>query len=170
MNTDLIGVLGHSRGGHTAITAGVEYDDVQAVVTWNAVADYLQRWSEEMVTEWESQGFTHIMNSRTGQQMKLDKVIYDDSKDNAERVIAMNRVSELRVPTLFIASRDDESVPYTDSEKLHIECGAIEKEMRLIAHGGHTLGVSHPFEDPDFPEPFQEALEWTAGWFREYLK
>ncbi len=170
MNTDLIGILGHSRGGHTAIAAGVEYEHIQAVVTWNAVADYLGRWSDEMKKDWQEKGFTHILNSRTGQQMKLDKVVYEDSRDNADRVIAIRRVEELRVPVLFIASREDESVPYTDSEKLHIACPAHDKELRLIAHGGHTLGASHPYTEPEFPEPFAEALEWTSGWFREYLK
>ena len=170
MNTDLIGILGHSRGGHTAVTAGVEFDHIQAVVTWNAVADYLARWSKNMISDWETKGYTHIMNSRTGQKMKLDRVVYDDSKEHADRVIAIRRVEELRVPTLFIASREDESVPYTDSEKLHIACSAHDKELRLLAHGGHTLGASHPYEDPEFPEPFAEALEWTSGWFREFLK
>jgi dienelactone hydrolase len=170
MNTDLIGILGHSRGGHTAIAAGVEYDDVQAVVTWNAVADYLERWTDEMVNDWKTKGHTYITNSRTGQKMKLDKVVYEDSLNNADRVIAIRRVEDLRIPTLFIASREDESVPYTDSEKLHIACPAHDKELRLLTHGGHTLGASHPYDAPEFPKPFGEALESTSGWFREYLK
>ena len=169
-DTDKIGIIGHSRGGHTAITAGVEYESIQAVVTWASVADYLGRWSDSMKKDWDSKGYTEIVNGRTGQVMKIGKVVYDDSVENADRVIAIRRVPELRVPSLFIHSREDETVPYTDSEKLHINCGARDKELRLVTKGGHTFGGGHPFEDQEFPKPFQEVLTWTEGWFREYLK
>ncbi|MEX0723322.1 MAG: alpha/beta hydrolase [Gracilimonas sp.] len=169
LNTDVIGLLGHSRGGHTAIAAAVEYDPVQCLVTWSAVADYRERWTDQMKKDWEKQGYTEIENSRTGQKMKVGKVVYDDSIDNADRVIAIERVKELRIPTLFIHGRDDESVSYTDSEKLHIACEARDKELRFVSNGTHTYGAIHPFEDQDFPKPFSEVLDWTEGWFVEHL-
>lgn len=170
LNTDKIGLIGHSRGGQTAIAAAVEYDAVQCLVTWSAVADYRIRWTDEMIQDWKSKGYTEIENSRTGQLMKVGKVVYDDSINNADRVIAIERVKKLRIPTLFIHGRDDESVPYTDSEQLHIACKAREKELRLVANGTHTYGAAHPFEDEDFPKPLSEALDWTEGWFLEFLK
>lgn len=170
LNTDNIGLIGHSRGGHTAIAAAVEYDPVQCLVTWSAVADYRQRWTEAMKNDWEKQGYTEIENSRTGQKMKVGKVVYEDSIQNAGRVIAMERIKDLRIPTLFIHGRDDESVPYTDSEQLHIACKAREKELRLVANGTHTYGTAHPFEDEDFPKPFSEVIDWTEGWFLEHLR
>jgi dienelactone hydrolase len=170
LNTDKIGLIGHSRGGQTAIAAAVEYAPIQCLVTWSAVADYRKRWSDEMKKDWEERGYTEIENSRTGQKMKVDKVVYDDAVENAERVIAMERVGELRIPTLFIHGRDDESVPYTDSEKLHIACDTREKELRLVANGTHTYGGSHPFEEQEFPKPLAEVLEWTEGWFVEHLR
>ena len=45
-----------------------------------------------------------------------------------------------------------------------------EKELRFVANTGHTFGTAHPFEEPEFPKPFQELLDWTIGWFREYLR
>lgn len=48
LNTDTIGLVGHSRGGHTAIAAAVEYDPIQCLVTWSAVADYRDRWTDQM--------------------------------------------------------------------------------------------------------------------------
>lgn len=170
LNTDLIGLLGHSRGGQTAISAAVEYDPIQCLVTWSAVADYRERWTDQMKKDWEEKGFTEIENSRTGEMMKVNKVVYDDTMENANRVIAMERVKDLRIPTLFIHGRDDESVPYTDSEKLHIACKAREKELRLVSNGTHTYGGAHPFESHEFPKPLAEVLEWTEGWFVEYLK
>ena len=170
LNTDKIGLIGHSRGGQTAIAAAVEYAPVQCIATWSAVADYRKRWSDKMKKDWKDQGYTEIENSRTGQKMKLGKVVYDDAVKNADRVIAMECVGDLRIPTLFIHGRDDETVPYTDSEKLHIACEARDKELRLVANGTHTYGGAHPFEDHDFPKPLAEVLEWTEGWFVEYLR
>lgn len=170
LNTDHIGLIGHSRGGQTAIAAAAEYDAVQCLVTWSAVADYRERWTDAMKEDWESQGYTEIENSRTGQMMKVGKVVYEDSIKNAERVIAIESVKNLRIPTLFIHGRSDESVPYTDSEQLHITCKSREKELRLVANGTHTYGAAHPFESEDFPKPLSEVIDWTEGWFLEYLK
>jgi pimeloyl-ACP methyl ester carboxylesterase len=170
LNTDYLGIVGHSRGGHVAITAAAEFEAIQCLVTWSAVADYLDFWSDKMKNDWEEQGYTEVINSRTQQVMKLNKVVYEDALENADRVIAMNRMDDLRIPTLFIHARKDESVPYTHSEQLHIACSAKDKELRLIAKTGHTYGISHPFEEPDFPKPFKELMDWTIGWFREHLR
>ncbi len=170
LNTDIIGLVGHSRGGQTAIAAAAEFDPIQCLVTWSAVADYRKRWTDQMKKDWETSGITEIKNSRTGQMMKVGKVVYEDSIQQADRVIAIERVKELHIPTLFIHGRDDESVPYTDSEQLHIACSAHDKELRLVAKGTHTYGASHPFENQDFPKPFAEVLDWTEGWFVEYLR
>ncbi|MDR9415430.1 MAG: alpha/beta hydrolase [Gracilimonas sp.] len=170
LNTDFIGLIGHSRGGQTAIAAAVEYAPVQCLVTWSAVADYRERWSDKMKNDWNEHGYTEIENSRTGQLMKVGKVVYEDSMENADHVIAIERVKELRIPTLFIHGRDDETVHYTNSEKLHIACKARDKELRLVANGTHTYGAAHPFEGKEFPKPLAEVLDWTEGWFLQYLK
>lgn len=170
LNTDVIGLIGHSRGGHVAVAAAAEFEAVQCLVTWSAVANYLEFWTDEMKKDWESKGFTEVVNSRTKQVMKLDKLVYEDAVKNEGRVIARKRVEDVRVPALFIHARDDESVPYTNSEELHIHCAAREKELRFVAKTGHTYGVAHPFEEMEFPKPFAELLDWTIGWFREHLR
>lgn len=170
INTDIIGIIGHSRGGHTAITAAAEYPGVQAVVTWSAVANYNNRWSEQMVNDWESKGYTEIINSRTGQTLKLGKIVYDDALENTDRLMASRRVKELYIPALFIAAKNDEAVPHSDSKKLFRSCPSDDKEIKLIKDTGHTFGTAHPFEDENFPGPFDELLESTETWFLEYLK
>lgn len=170
LNTDTLGIVGHSRGGHTAIVAASEFESIQCLVTWSAVGNYIGRWAEDKIEKWKSKGYIEIENSRTGQIMKVGKVVFEDAVSNADQLMAMKRVSDVRIPSLFIHAREDETVPYTDSEELHIECAAKEKELRLVANTGHTFGASHPFEEMDFPAPFLEVLEWTIGWFREYLR
>lgn len=170
LDTDRIGLVGHSRGGHTAIAAAAEYAEVQCLVTWSAVADYNTRWSDQMKSDWDKKGTTEIVNSRTGQILQLDKVGYDDAVNNAERLMAIRRVQELYIPSLFIAAKEDEAVSYHDTEQLFRHSPADEKEIRLIAGTGHTFGISHPFSEDEFPDSFAEVIDLTEGWFLEYLK
>lgn len=169
LHTDYIGIIGHSRGGHTAIAAAAEYPEIQCLVTWSAVANYNERWSDQMIKDWNEQGYTDIENARTGQIMKVGKEVYEDALENAERLMAIERVKELHLPVLFIAGKDDEAVSYRDSEKLYRNCPSHTKEIRLISDTGHTFGASHPFEEDEYPEKFSEVLELTEGWFLDNL-
>ncbi|WP_069132618.1 alpha/beta hydrolase family protein [Rhodohalobacter halophilus] len=170
LDSDRIGIIGHSRGGHTAVAAAAEYSEIMSLITWSAVADYNARWSEQMKQDWEEKGFTEILNSRTHQTMKIGKVVYDDALANADRLMAIQRVRELHIPSLFLAGKEDEAVPYSDSEKLYRACPADEKEVRIIEGAGHTFNVSHPFEEEKFPPVFEEVLDHTEGWLIETLK
>jgi len=169
LHTDYIGIIGHSRGGHTAVVAAAEFTEIQCLVTWSAVADYNARWSEKMISDWKKLGYTEIQNSRTGQTMKINKVVYEDAVENAERIIAIKRVEELHIPALFIAGKEDESVPCEESSKLYRACPSNNRELRLIPETGHTFDAAHPFEEDDYPAKFAEALEFTEGWFLENL-
>jgi len=170
INTDKIGIIGHSRGGHTAVAASAEYSDIHCLATWSAVSDYNKRWSDEMISDWETKGYTEITNSRTGQTLPLDKIVYDDALENAGRLMAIKRVKEIHIPVLFAAGKEDEAVPHSESKKLFRACPSEEKELLIIDNTGHTFGTSHPFEDEELPEPFDELLETTETWFLEYLK
>ncbi|WP_234572629.1 alpha/beta hydrolase family protein [Rhodohalobacter sp. 614A] len=170
LDTDRIGILGHSRGGHTAIVAAAEYSEIQCLVTWSAVADYNKRWSKEMISNWNKQGYTNILNSRTGESLPLDKIVYDDAMENADRLMAIKRVPELYIPSMFIAGKSDETVPFSESEVLYRKSPADEKEIRLIENAGHTFEISHPFNEKDFPPAFSEALDLTEGWFLDHLR
>lgn len=90
--------------------------------------------------------------------------------ENADRVIAINRVRELYIPTMFIAGKSDEAVPFSETEKLFRASPATDKEIRLIENAGHTFEISHPFTSNEFPPEFNEALDLTVGWFLDYLR
>lgn len=170
LDTDRVGILGHSRGGHTAVAAAAEYTEIQCLVTWSAVADYNKRWSPEMVTDWETKGVSEIKNSRTGQVLPVDRIVYEDAQEHANRLMAIKRVKELYIPSMFIAGKDDEAVPHTDTVQLYRKCPSDEKDYRIIDGTGHTFGVSHPFDDTDFPPEFSEVIDLTEGWFLDHLR
>lgn len=170
LDTDRVGIIGHSRGAHTAIAAAAEYSEIYCMVTWSAVANYNSRWSDQMKKDWKEKGFTEIKNSRTGQVLKLNSSVYEDATENADRLMASLRVKELHTPCMFIAGKDDESVSHNDSEILYRNCPSDDKEIRLIENAGHTFNVSHPFNGEDFPEEFEEVLNFTEDWFHEHFK
>jgi dipeptidyl aminopeptidase/acylaminoacyl peptidase len=169
LNSNDIGILGHSRGGQTAIAAVAEYE-IECLVTWSAVADYNARWSDTMKSDWETRGVTDIKNGRTGQIMPVKKGVYDDARENSSRVIALNRVEELEIPALFIHSRDDEAVPADNARQLYEACGSPQKELLWLENTGHTFGGTHPFESDDFPPALQRAFTASRDWFTKYLK
>jgi len=169
IDADKIGILGHSRGGHTAVAAAAEHPEISCIVTWSAVADYNARWSKEMICDWETEGVTKIKNGRTGQMMPVKKVVYEDALSNADRVIALKRITEVRIPSLFIHAEGDEAVPCQEAEKLYQNSPAEEKDLKLIPDTGHTFGGSHPFEEDEFPPPFAEVIKSTSRWFQCFL-
>jgi dienelactone hydrolase len=170
LDAERLGILGHSRGGHTAVTAAAEYPDIACLVTWSAVADYNARWSDEMIADWNKKGVTEIKNGRTGQIMPVKDVVYKDALENAERLMAVKRVRELSIPALFVHSKGDEAVPYSEAEKLFRISPAKEKHLKLIPDSGHTFDTAHPFEDEEFPDAFQEVVDETIEWFEYYLQ
>lgn len=170
IDTDTIGIIGHSRGGHTAVAAAAEYNEIKCLVTWSAVADYNARWSSEMVKDWEKKGVTEIINGRTGQIMPVNKIVYEDAQENADRLMAVKRVKELNIPTLFIHSKGDDAVPYSEAKKLYEHCSSEQKEILLMANSGHTFDTSHPFHEKEFPDTFQKVVAASREWFQNYLQ
>lgn len=165
LDTSRIGVIGHSRGGHTAITAAANYDEISCLVTWAAVADHTKFWTEDMISDWDKKSYTEIMNSRTGQVMRIDKVVYDDARKNADKLMALKRVRELHIPVCFIHGKEDETVPYQSANLLYENCPSTEKKRIIIPHTGHTFDGYHPFDSDELPAPFTELLGQTINWF-----
>ena len=81
---EALGLLGHSRGGGNAVIVAAERGEVSSLVTWAAVSTY-HRWSPEQERDWATAGVTYILNARTGQEMPLQRSVFDDLRENAER-------------------------------------------------------------------------------------
>ncbi len=166
---DRIALIGHSRGGHTAIAAAADYDEVSTLITWAAVADYTKQISDKMVKDWEKKGYTEIENSRTKQTMKVGKVVYDDFMKNKDRLVALTRVQRLMIPCCFIHGTADETVHMNNTQLLFQMCQSPEKERILINGADHTFGSSHPWDKEDLPEHFSKVVDKTIEWLEAYF-
>lgn len=169
LDADSVALIGHSRGGHTAIAAAAEISEVQTLITWSAVADYTKHFTDEMKKDWEKKGYTEILNSRTGQKMKIGKIVYDDFTENADRLVASKRIQSLTIPCCFIHGTHDKSVPMNNAQILFQLCRSQEKERILINNADHTYGSAHPWEKEYLPETFEEVIDKTMEWLETYF-
>lgn len=165
-----IGLIGHSRGGHTVIPAAVEAQEVKAVVTWSAVANYNERWTKNMLEDWKTKGYTEIKNARTGQRMQVNSVVYKDAITHADRLMADQRIKELKKPILLIHGSADDAVLERNCHQLYEACASESKEKLIISSAGHTYNVSHPFDAAlKLPIEFDRLLQSTARFFLQHF-
>ena len=71
-----LGIIGHSRGGHTAVLAAAEIDDISCLVAWAPVANLTDSWTDAMKETWKSGGDVVIQNARTGEALPIGPQLF----------------------------------------------------------------------------------------------
>lgn len=165
LDAERIGLMGHSRGGGTAILHAARDDRVRALVTWSAVSSFVDRFTDAQVHDWETQGYTVVVNSRTGQRMHLNRVLYEDARAHRDALDIKAAASEVTVPWLIVHARDDEAVSFEAAEAL--QAANPEAEL-VVVSGGHTFGGAHPFTG-DVPDTLAAVWERTIYFFETHL-
>ena len=162
-----IGLLGHSRGGGIAIVAASIYEEINALVTWAAIAKF-DRFTERQKSEWKENGFLEIMNARTKQVMKLNKVLLSDIENNSSDLLNLeNKLTKLNKPFLIIHGDQDLAVPIDEAESIYSWSNKANTELFKISGTGHTFDIKHPFEATS--EAFERVLEKTNNFFTKHL-
>lgn len=160
------GLLGHSRGGGTAIIKAAEDPRVVCLITWSAIA-YVNRWTDEQKREWRLKGHIEVLNVRTGQMMPLGLELLEDVERNRERLDILEAASRLKVPYLIIHGAQDESVSVADGERIAEVAPSIRTHFERIEGAGHTFGAVHPFEGST--EHLTLVVDLSADWFAQHL-
>ncbi|HRK74405.1 MAG TPA: alpha/beta fold hydrolase [Rhodothermales bacterium] len=163
-----MGLLGHSRGGGVAIiTAAEQADTLKCLITWNSVADFFQRFKPNMIQDWAEKGFTEIMNDRTGQKMRMGKVLYDDAMAHKERLDLPKQAQKLTLmPWLIVHAEDDNVVPFAHAVYLYNM--AAQRPKLIKAGGQHGLGGAFPQTIP-LPPALENVIARTVGYAKTYL-
>lgn len=163
-----LGLLGHSRGGATALLAAASEtwrDRIGALVTWAAIATY-SRFPESEQRAWRERGEYPILNTRTGQLLGLSVEVLDDVLAHREELDLAAAARRRRAPWLILHGDQDDTVPVAEARALHT-AAAAPRELHVIAGGDHGLGGRHPFQGPR--PTVIEAMNRTQSWFRHYL-
>jgi dienelactone hydrolase len=161
-----IGIMGHSRGGCTAIVKASVDPRLTCLVTWASPAA-LGRYSDEVLRQWKEDGHYNFVNARTKQDMFVDYTYLEDIQANHDRYSLDLAVSRLTMPYLTMHGIDDESVAVEAARRLHDYAKTGQAELALIEGGTHTFGTKHPFEGST--PALEQAIDRTAAWFRRWL-
>jgi dienelactone hydrolase len=157
-----LGLLGHSRGGGTAILQAARDPRVRALVTWAAIST-VNRWTEDDVTQWRQRGRLDVINARTGEVLPLYTTVLDDIERHREDELNLEAAAaRVRVPWLLIHGGADASVRPEEADWL---AAAARPEMIRVIRldgAGHTFGAVHPWKGmtDDLETVFRESVSW----------
>ena len=154
------GILGHSRGGGTAILHAARTPQLGALVTLNAIAS-ARRWSDAEAKQWRERGYSEIRNARTGQVLKLGTALLDEVEAGHEGELDITAAaSRVKAPWLIVHGDRDTTVSVDDAHRL--SDAALDARLLIVEGAGHTFGISHPMHEstPEFDLVASEATEW----------
>jgi alpha-beta hydrolase superfamily lysophospholipase len=159
-----LALVGHSRGGGTAILQTAQDSRVRTLVTWAAISR-VERWPEDQRGAWRARGQTDIQNARTGQILPLYTDVLDDIEQNAETLNIEAAAARIGVPWLIIHGTDDESVRFNEAQVLAACSRSPKTRLLAIEHGGHTFGATHPWHSAtaELDTVFDATLVWLAA-------
>jgi dienelactone hydrolase len=165
-----IGLVGHSRGGATALLAAADpraAASVRALVTWAAVATF-DRYQDEAKQRWRSQGELTVLNGRTGQELSLGLDLLEDIEAHTHggRLDLEVAAAPRTMPWLIVHASADEGGLAEQAHRLDRAASGLH-ELREIDGAGHSLGAQHPFVGPT--AHLTAALNATQAWLRRHL-
>jgi pimeloyl-ACP methyl ester carboxylesterase len=157
------GIVGHSRGGGIAILHTAQDARVKSLVTWAAIS-HVQRWSAAERASWRASGRTDVVNARTGQVLPLYLDVLDDIEHNTAELDIEAAARRIAVPWLIIHGAEDESVSFTEAERLKAASSRPETRLLPIEDAGHTFGAVHPWRSstPQLDSVFDATLAWLS--------
>ncbi|MCK5207063.1 MAG: alpha/beta hydrolase [Cyclobacteriaceae bacterium] len=165
MDLDELYLMGHSRGGASAILKANGDNRIKKLVTWAAVNN-LEAWhSKEELDYWRKNGRIYIHNGRTNQEMPLDFQLVENFIKNNDRLHVPDAVKNMSIPMLSIHGSDDPTVPVSVVKE--IKEWNPQAEIKIINGAQHTFGGGHPFEGMELPADLKRVVEITLSFFRK---
>lgn len=157
-NKNTITLMGHSRGGGTAIIKASEDSRIAKLVTLAAVADFEERFpSGAALEEWEKNGVGYVENTRTKQKMPHLYEFYENFKANEDRLTISKVIQKLNIPFLIIHGSEDPTVDIENARRL--KKWVPGAELFILEGSNHVFEGSHPWESATIPEAFQKIIE-----------
>ncbi|MDQ6689951.1 MAG: alpha/beta fold hydrolase, partial [Gemmatimonadota bacterium] len=157
------GLFGHSRGGAMAILyAAAQEAEVKSLVTWAAIGR-TNWWTPEEAITWRTRGYAEVVNSRTGQVMRIGTDLLDDVElHGTTKLNIAAAAAKIKVPWLIVHGTGDETVRSTDAERLHALSLGVST-LRLIEGANHGFDAKHPLGEA--PPVLQQVVRDTVKFF-----
>lgn len=173
-NTEDIRLVGHSRGGSTAIIYASKDKRIKKVITLSAVSDLEERYfNEQNKKDWHRNGVVVVENARTNQKMPLYESFYEDFKKkpaNYSVKEATQKLAQTNTPQLILHGIKDSSVTEKDAQDIFEWRNSTPTENQnvklvLIENADHTYNTQHPnliSNIEELPAPFLEMTNLVA--------
>ncbi len=132
-----IGMIGHSRGGDTAILASGQTDALKAIITLGSPKQPMH--DEEMRGRLRQEGRVAIHSDRTGQDLYVGRAIIDDIDAAGSRYDLLELLRRYRGAYMAVHCQGDKTIPVQDARDLaaaHVE-GVTE--LVIFPRGSHTF-------------------------------
>lgn len=158
IDTDKVGLIGHSRGGGIAILAAAADDRIKQLVTWASVSECKTpwgNWNALKMEEWKQAGVAYYLNSRTRQDMPLYYQLHEDFLENQDKLSIEKAISGLQIPILVCHGTRDNSVPIDHAYRLKEWQPAVSL---FTVESDHVFGRSHPWLEEKMPEPMETVV------------
>lgn len=165
LNPELAGIWGHSRGSAMALVHASEVGGYSALCTWATVGS-VGRYDPHRLVEWQANGFLTVETAR-GQKLRLERDLYRDFTENAERYNLARLAREWVAPTLLVHGERDRSVPLEEAAQHAREFGSPSAVLHSVGGTGHNFSTRHPCEAPG--PALRAALEATGRFFESVL-
>lgn len=164
INTDKMFIIGHSKGGVSALLYCTQYDTkIEKVCTWASPFDFHRSWNSKFMDKWRADGVQYIKNARTNQMMPLDIAVLNDLDNNKEKYSLVNASQKLQIPYLIIQGTNDQAVKMEEFNLLKKYFSKAKSHVILEAN--HVFGGSHPYVGADLPEHTKELVSITKDFF-----
>jgi pimeloyl-ACP methyl ester carboxylesterase len=144
-----ITLLGHSRGGGICVIKAAEDSRISSLVTLASVDSMNRFVNGEQLEEWKKTGVWNTFNSRTKQQMPHKIQFLNNYLENSERLNVEKAAKSLKIPTLIIHGKNDESVKTSAAKNLNKWIS--HSKLILVENTGHTFNTKEPWTDFKMP-------------------
>ena len=136
-------LIGHSRGGATALLAGGRYGDelaLSCIVTINAV-DRCCRMSDDEHRATLARGYTITQSTRTKQELRIDANWLQEQIDDPEAHDVLLQASRCEVPVLVMHGDSDDAVDIAAGQAI---AHKLNTPLFVLRGSNHVLNMSNP--------------------------
>ncbi len=169
IDTSQIHLIGHSRGGGLVLSVANQLENIGTVTGWASVQRLDYAWLKPgFISDWKEKGYYTILNSRTGDTLKLDYQFYQDFKKHQERFTISNNLPQFKGRILLCHGDRDVAVPFSSAEAL-FELHPTHTELVKILDCDHVFNMKHPWDSRDLPDAAQELVNKTINFIKSNI-